>query len=186
MTELQEDTPLTRAFMGQADVVGSRLVDLHARYLAGLLSLDDFIDAAVLMLQAAQGAMYGLADASLAAWASAETLEAIPALGITPPDNAAGLREGLVTLLGVVDEEAPEARIARMGRSEVAGAFQDGYSEAMRERADLVGGYVRVLNAGACQLCRWLYRDGYVWPAYKSFHRHPGCGCHPGPVLAGV
>jgi hypothetical protein len=84
-----------------------------------------------------------------------------------------------------VQPDSPDLRVARFGRAETAGAFQDGYSAAMRERSE-VGGYVRVLNADACQLCHWLYRDGHVWPASKSFHRHPGCGCHPGPVLRGV
>ncbi|RBY85744.1 hypothetical protein [Blastococcus sp. TF02A-30] len=185
MTETREDTDLTRAFMGRADAVGSRLVGLHAAYLAGRLTLDEFIDAAALLIGAAQAQMYGLADASLAAWVSAETQTAVPALGIVAPDNGPGLREGLSALLAVVDPEDPAARVARMGRAETAGAFQDGYSEAMRERRDVVGGYVRVLNASACELCVWLWRGGYVWPAGKSFHRHPGCGCHPGPVLRG-
>lgn len=182
MTEPREDTDLTRAFMRRADAVGSRLVDLHAAFLAGLMTLDEFIDAASLLVGAAQAQMWGLADASLAAWLTTETGIVTPALGLTPPDNGPGLRDGLVALLAVVDEEAPEARVARMGRAETAGAFQDAYSEAMRERSE-VSGYVRVLNASACQLCQWLYRDGYVWPVHKDFHRHPGCGCHPGPVL---
>lgn len=184
MTETREDTDLTRAFMGRADAVGERLVRLHDAYLAGLMTVDEFIDAAALLIGAAQAQMWGLADASLAAWLTTETGVVVPALGISPPDNGPGLREGLSALLAVVDPEDPAARVARMGRAETAGAFQDGYSEAMRERPE-VGGYVRVLNAGACELCHWLYRDGYVWPAGKSFHRHPGCGCHPGPVLRG-
>lgn len=185
MTEPREDTLLTRTFMAQADAVGNRLVGLHAAYLAGLLTVDEFIDAAALLIGSSQAAMYGLADVSLTSWLTQETGEAVPTLGISPPDNGPGLRDGLATLLAVVDPEDPVLRVARFGRSETAGAFQDGYVAAMSERPE-VGGYVRVLNAGACQLCQWLYKDGRVWPASKAFYKHTGCGCHPGPVLASV
>lgn len=185
MTEPRQETDLYLAFMGHADAVASRLVGLHAALLAGVLSRDEFIERAALLVGAAHARMYALADASLAAWLSAETARAVPALGLIAPDETPGLRDGLATLLAVVDEDSPARRVARFGRAETAGAFQDGYSAAMRERRE-VGGYVRVLNSGACELCVWLWRGGYVWPAGKSFHKHPGCGCHPGPVLRGV
>lgn len=182
---MTEETPLYLAFMGHADAVADRLVALHEAFLAGVLTRDEFIERAALLVGAAQARMYALADASLTAWLTSETRDAVPALGIIAPDETPRLRDGLGTLLAVVDPDDPALRVARFGRSEVAGAFQDGYSAAMRERPE-VGGYVRVLNSGACELCQWLYRGGHVWPASKSFHKHPGCGCHPGPVLRGV
>lgn len=185
MTEPRQDTDLYRAFMGHADAVGARLVALHEALLAGVLTVDEFIDRAALLVGAAQARMFALADASLAAWLSAEIAEAVPALGIVAPDETPRLRDGLVTLLSVVDPEAPALRVARFGRSEVAGAFQDGYVAAMSERPE-VEGYVRVLNVAACELCQWLYRGGRVWHPSKSFFKHPGCGCHPGPVLRSV
>jgi hypothetical protein len=72
-----------------------------------------------------------------------------------------------------MDKEEPEARVARFGRAEVAETFQDGYSAAMVKRCKSLGGYVRQLNANACDLCRWLHR--YVRPATK------GAGCRMSP-----
>ena len=179
-----EDTALTRAFMGHAETVAERLVSLHGLLLAGVLTPADFIEMAALLVGAAMARMFAFGDAALAAWLTTETGVAVPALGLVSPDETGRLADGLSTLLARVDPESPEARVARFGRAEVAGAFQDGYSAAMRERPE-VGGYVRVLNVDACELCYWLWRDGFVWPSSKSFHRHPGCGCHPGPVLRG-
>ncbi len=181
---VREDTDLYRAFMGYAEGVGERLVVLHAAYLAGTLSADEFIERAALLVGMAQARMWSLADASLAAYLSARTGQAVPALGILAPDEGGRLRDGLVTLLAVVDPEGPAARIARYGRSETAGAFQDGYSVAMDSRDDVVG-WRRVLNVDACELCNWLYKGGRIYPTGKNFHRHPGCGCHPEPVLRG-
>ncbi|MFQ1002538.1 hypothetical protein [Modestobacter sp. SSW1-42] len=179
---MSQETALYDAFMGYSESVGERLVQLHAAFLDGRLDVDDFIDRASLLVGQAQARMYALADASLSAFITVETATAVPTLGIVAPDESGRLRDGLRTLLAVVDPEAPALRVARYGRSEAAGAFQDGYSTAMRERPE-VGGYRRVLNTSACELCVWLWRGGYVYPSGKSFHRHTGCGCHPEPVL---
>ena len=179
---MSQETALHDAFMGYADGVGDRLVVLHGALLEGTLTPDDFIDRASVLVGDAQARMYALADASLSAWLTVETGTAVPSLGIGAPNELPRLREGLSTLLAVVDPEAPALRVARFGRSETAGAFQDGYSAAMGERPQ-VGGWRRVLNSTACELCRWLYRDGYVYRPRQSFHRHAGCGCHPEPVL---
>jgi hypothetical protein len=45
-----------------------------------------------------------------------------------------------------------------------------------------VRGYTRGLSAKACELCVWLYKGGYVYPADRPMHRHPGCTCVPIPA----
>lgn len=181
-TPVAEESPLYLAFMGHADETAGRLVTLHALLLAGDLSPDEFVGLAAALVGQAQAQAYALADLSLAAWVTAETGVAAPTVGLLAPDDTSRLREGLSTLLSVVDPEAPEARVARFGRAETAAAFQDGYSAGMQTRHE-VSGYRRKLNVKACELCHWLYRNGHVWPSSKPFTRHPGCGCHPEPVL---
>ena len=46
--------------------------------------------------------------------------------------------------------------------------------------------YTRGLEADACQLCQWLYKDGYEYRASKPMHRHPGCVCSQIPTIQGV
>ncbi|PRZ41913.1 hypothetical protein CLV47_10739 [Antricoccus suffuscus] len=178
-----DESALYVAFMGHADATAERLVGLHARLLAGELSREQFIALAAALVGRAQAQAYALADLSLAAWVTAQTGTAAPTLGLLASVNVDRLRDGLTTLISVVDHDEPGPRVARYGRAETAGAFQDAYSDGMRSRPE-VGGYTRRLNVAACELCHWLYRDGYVWAASKPFHRHPGCGCHPEPVLA--
>lgn len=178
-----EETPLYHAFMGHASATADRLVTLYAALSAETLTQAEFIDLAALLVGRAQAQAWALADVALATAITAETGAAVPALGLLAPDETPRLRDGLSTLLSVVDPEAPDLRVARYGRAETAGAFQDGYSAGMRERRE-VRGYRRVLNVKACELCHWLYKGGHVYPADKSFHRHPGCGCHPQPVIA--
>ncbi len=183
---VREETALYLAFMGYSEAVGDRLVALYEALRVGILTSEEFVERAAVLVGAAQARMWSLADASLATFLTAETGRAVPALGIVAPDEGPRLRDGLATLLAVVDPEDPAARVARYGRAEAAGAFQDGYSVAMAERPDDVVGWKRVLNVNACELCNWLYRGGKVYPTGRNFHRHPGCGCHPEPVLRGV
>lgn len=61
-------------------------------------------------------------------------------------------------------------------------ATNESFRRAMKRdsRAD---GYSRGLEGSACELCQWLYKDGYVYPVNKPMYRHPGCVCSQVPVI---
>lgn len=180
----EENSALHDVFMGHAEATERRLVALHARYVAGEMTADAFVSLAAALVGQANAQAVALADLSLSAWLTAQTRTATPTLGLVAPEDAGRLQDGLRTLLAAVDGlDTPEARVGRFGRAEPARAFQRGYSEGMARRPE-VGGWTRRLNVGACELCGWLAQEGRVFPASRAFTDHPGCGCHPEPVLA--
>lgn len=85
------------------------------------------------------------------------------------------------------DEPAP--RLERLVRDEPIQAVQRGYQDGIRvavasperPRATSVG-YRRGVNPDCCELCYWLWKEGYVYPIHKPMHRHPGCRCVPVPT----
>ena len=163
-----------------------RLVSLFEDYSAGRLTEQEFRAVALALIERARAQGVALADLSLAAAVTQQTRVATSTLGLSlPADDSARLLEGLGTLLArAAADEDPLLRIARYGRSEPASAVQDGFVDGLRQRK--IPGYTRELSPGACQLCQWLRKDGYVYPAEKSFHKHEGCLCHPAPAWKAV
>lgn len=51
-----------------------------------------------------------------------------------------------------------------------------------RTTSTKVRGYRRGVNPGCCELCFWLYKEGYVYPIDQPMHRHTGCRCVPVPT----
>lgn len=178
------DTELHDLFMGHAVRTERTLVGLYARVTSGDISKGVFRSLAATVVEGANVGSWMLADVSLAAWMTAQTGRATPALGIAPGgEETDRILAGLDTLMQGLDDAKTErdALLARYGRSEPARAFQRAYVAAMQERPE-VAGYRRVLNAEACELCRWRYRGGKVFSVGTPFAQHPGCGCYPEPV----
>lgn len=67
-------------------------------------------------------------------------------------------------------------RIERLARAEAIEAAQTGYGKAMA-RSKKVQGWKRGLEADACQLCTWWWREGRIWPKDHTMPTHPGCAC---------
>ncbi|GAB2497167.1 hypothetical protein GCM10027063_40470 [Promicromonospora xylanilytica] len=163
-----------------------RLVALFEKFRAGEITAAQFQAVAVPLVGAARARGIALADLGLAAAYEAEYRTPTPVLGLqAPAGDPERLAKGLSTLLEA-DTGADEyvSRVARYGRSEPAAAMQDSYIEGMKVRK--VPGFTRGLNAGACQLCVWLYKSGYVYPVDAGFHRHTGCTCHIVPAFRTV
>jgi hypothetical protein len=74
----------------------------------------------------------------------------------------------------------PDMRLERMAHNEVYTATQDQRTDTLAadERAT---GWVRGMNADACQLCRWWWREGRVWDAEHVMPTHTGCKCWQEP-----
>lgn len=91
------------------------------------------------------------------------------------------LTKAVATALGSIDEaEDLTMRLTRLAVAEATAAMQEQLTHSYARNG--VDGYTRGLDSNACELCMWLYKDGYVYPMDKPFHRHPGCKCTPIPV----
>ncbi|MCV7303113.1 hypothetical protein H7J93_26160 [Mycobacterium barrassiae] len=77
---------------------------------------------------------------------------------------------------------SPDMRLERLARSEVFEAAQQATHDAMQKQL-LVEGWVRQFDADPCQLCRWWWREGRIWPKAHPMPRHPGCNCTQRVVL---
>lgn len=78
-------------------------------------------------------------------------------------------------LAGGVDGDAL-MRLERLALSETVEAARGTLAETMRG-TELMEGWVRELDSDPCELCRWWWRDGRVWPADHAIPVHKGCCC---------
>ncbi|VEG40295.1 Uncharacterised protein [Mycolicibacterium flavescens] len=158
---------------------------LYALYLSGELSVQDAVALMAAAVAQANSQAYALADLSLAASIMLGTAEAVPVVGVLPPaDDTVRLSKAATTVLKVAEaSDVPEAIVSRLARSEPLESATKAFGEAMHQQP-LVKGWVRQLDADPCQLCRWWWREGRVWPAAHPMPRHKGCECVQRPVLA--
>lgn len=104
-----------------------------------------------------------------------------PVAGVTGHATLSGAELAAGTVMaGPVEER--RARLERLARGAVARAGQDSREQAIA-RSPLVEGWTRGLDSTACQLCRWWWREGRVWPKRHHMPRHPGCTCVQVPEL---
>ena len=100
---------------------------------------------------------------------------------VLPVDDTERLAKAVRTIADDSDADTT-MQLSRLARSEPLDTAQRVTHEAIGQQA-AAGGWVRQLNAGACELCRWWARNGRVWPKDHKFPRHPGCNCQPRIVL---
>lgn len=158
------------------------ILDTFDSMTAAGLPTDDVKDVLTPLLQ--RGALEGQA------LARGELAQQLAALGY--PDVAANLqdvdpgsaantaaetkRSALDTALDRHELPLQRSALGRLANSDPIQAGQDSLNEAMRNSSG-VAGYVRVLDSDACELCGWLYRDGYVYPPQRQMTTHAGCLC---------
>lgn len=70
--------------------------------------------------------------------------------------------------------EALEVSVKNLGAAWTA---EDASEGKLPERKRLVIGWRRRLHPGACELCGWLERDGYIYPPERRMFHHKGCRC---------
>ena len=90
------------------------------------------------------------------------------------------LRAAAATVL-MLSQNDPAGRLRRLALAETADSAADAYSRALTSD-DRVVGWTRALDSGACQLCRWWWREGRVWPRNHPMPRHKGDLCAQKPV----
>ena len=157
-----------------------RVLELYDRYEAGEIGHDETVALIAAVVAQANSRAVTLADLSLAATLMLQIQRPVATIGLRPPDNDLDrLHKAATTLLAI--EGLTRERVARLARSEPLEAAQRAYSEAMAQSKH-VNGWRRKLSANACQLCRWWWREGQVWPADHPMPTHKGCTCSPQPV----
>lgn len=79
-------------------------------------------------------------------------------------------------------------RVERMAKDETIAQIQRGVQDGVRIRSEETGivGYRRGINPDACELCFWLWKDGFVYPIDQPMHRHTGCRCVPVPTTDSI
>lgn len=109
-----------------------------------------------------------------------------PADDIEPPDEPivdnepdVDDRRNAVALERALD--AVTVRLERIARDEPIQATQRGYQDGIRATKSAQG-YRRRVNPDCCELCYWLWKEGYVYDIDQPMHRHTGCRCVPVPT----
>lgn len=157
----------------------SAIEGLWVKHQDGGLSFDEFRTAASGLLAGARAKGVSISELTLAGYLQ-QSLGMVPAFaGLQLVDAAPRLEAAVLTIAGSNLDTVMQLK--RLATSEVLTAAAEGFSEAIR-RSPHVDRYTRGLDSGACELCRWLYKDGFEYPASKPMHTHTGCKCHPVPV----
>ncbi len=71
-------------------------------------------------------------------------------------------------------------KLERLSLNAPLDAAVEAYSEAISV-SDATG-WVRQMDSDPCQLCRWWWREGRVWPIGHPMQHHSGCECVARPV----
>lgn len=111
----------------------------------------------------------------------------IAAVGeVTPPvvvaavvDDRARLEKAFATIMD--SDQDIIMQLERIGVVEPLEAAARRMSEGIQQD-QRVKGWVREMEADACQLCRWWWREGREWPAEHPMPTHKGCTCTQLPV----
>src|SRR5690625_1875463 len=105
---------------------------------------------------------------------------------VTPPvvvaavvDDRDRLQKAFATIMD--SDQDITMQLERIGVAEPLEAAADRMSEGIQQD-QRVKGWVREMEAGACQLCRWWWREGREWPSEHPMPTHKGCVCTQLPV----
>jgi hypothetical protein len=175
----------------------SQALAVYTAYQAGRLTRDQAVTLIAAAVNQSNAAAVSLADAGVSVQIEHATGQPTPATGIFPTDDADRLEKAVHTIFDedqpAAGEAAPEGeqppppdtqmRIERLAHAEPLEAAQNATVDAIQQQP-LVEGWTRQMDADPCQLCRWWWREGRIWPKDHPFQSHKGCNCTPKVVLA--
>ncbi|MGX9296123.1 hypothetical protein [Tsukamurella paurometabola] len=164
------------------------LANAHRLWQSGVIDTAAFEELVVQTVAAINATVRGGADVTAAAYVLEVLGEQVVPLGTAPITAAAErkrLAKAAATLAGLLEAADFADRLDRFARDEPARAAQEQMTHSYRSHG--IDGYVRGVNAGACELCIWLRKEhlrpgGYVYPNSRPMHRHVGCRCTPIPT----
>jgi hypothetical protein len=186
-------SPVVDRYQGRTERLVSstqrRVAAVWAAFQAGKVTQAEARKLIAAIIDHANGTAVGAADRFIADQIEHAAGVPVPARGHRPKDDISRLHKAVGTVLTEAaaweagDTDSPLMRLHRLARSEPLHAGHESASAAMRSH-DQVRGWVRQMDANACELCQWWYRDGRTWPDDHPFQSHQGCGCQPETVLA--
>lgn len=93
--------------------------------------------------------------------------------------KAARDRKRLQMAVSTILTGDPEEVLMRLGRLALAEAIESARNTTATymRGSKKVRGWVRELDSDPCELCRWWWRDGRVWPENHDMPVHKGCAC---------
>lgn len=159
----------------QADVLAA-----FEAWQAGALTRDQFIELTAALIARANARAVALADLALASTLTVELGQVRPTVGVTAPDDQGRLRGAVTTLVVAAAAVDVTARLSRLATAEPAAAAQIAWVDGMGQWDD-VEGWIRQLDADACELCQSWATDT-VFPTTTKMLHHPGCQCTPKPI----
>ena len=167
--------------------LGSRaeaaVVEVYRRYLDATITREQAVELLAVLVQKYNLQAATLADLSLSATLMVETATPVPVAMTAPPVDLERLSKAASTVLVVAEtSEVPEAIVARLARAETFNAGQNAYTEGIAT-SKATKGWIRGISPNCCQLCRWWWREGRVWPKDHPMPTHKGCTCSPIPVV---
>ena len=167
----------TEKLTGLGDATEVKATKIFELYRVGRITKTQAIATMSSLISKANLKAAALADYSLAATLTLATGTAVPATGVTVRSGGTVLARSIREILNTPAEDADMLmRVQRLARIEPIGAGARAYSKAIKAQP-LVDGWVRGLSANACQLCRWWWRDGQLWPDTHAMPHHKGCTC---------
>ena len=169
---------------------------LWAQVEAGLITLDEFHEAAALVVDTgrAQGAVIGAL--TVAAYLEVLTGIGVPVQAPRLPSVFPMILAAMATITGGpngsdrsyrtnrrYEPEKIPMQLERISTAEVQDAAQQGMEDAIEDSPETEG-WTRGLDAGACKFCRGLKADeNGVMPKGSKMATHARCACTPLPVV---
>ena len=92
------------------------------------------------------------------------------------------LTERLTRAVQTLADADDLGRVERLARDEPVQAAQRGCQDGLRLQDKPARGYRRGINPDCCELCFWLWKEGFVYDLDQPMHRHTGCRCVPVPT----
>lgn len=162
-----------------------QVLEAWRQYGLGRITQPQFVQLAAAIIARANGAAVAVADLALSAELLRVTGATHSPVGMLPlAYDQPRLEKGVTSLLA--DAKAGgdiTDRLTRFARTEPLTAANDAYSRAVSTSAPVTG-WVRQMDGDPCQLCRWWWREGRVWPSSYAMPHHKGCDCTQRIVVA--
>lgn len=170
--------------IGLGDSVEEKVANLYALMDAGELTEAATVELMSVLIGKHRAQAIVLAEASLAAELMLALGRPVSVVATTWPSTLEPIRQGVVTTLATA-AKTPDilGRLGRMARGVVYNSAARSYSEGVK-KSPLTEGWTRDLEPDACQMCRWWWREGRVWPKDHMMPTHVGCTCTPKPVVS--
>lgn len=149
------------------------IAGLYQRHLDGLFEREEFESMAATLVSQVNAKAAVISELTLAGYGGG--------LISTPVQD---ISERVFVALGKILSSDLDTvmQLRRLAGNEALTAASSAFNEAIKRSPD-VEGYIRGVESDACELCVWLNKDDFVYPANQDMYTHPGCLCHPIPTL---